>query len=48
MKMKSKDFKDLMETLIQRGDVIGVPLQSAGRSGVIYRLAEGVKEGEVR
>jgi hypothetical protein len=48
MKIKSKDFKDLMETLLQRGDVVGLPIQTAGRSGILYRLAETVKEGERR
>lgn len=46
MKIKSKDFKDLMETLLQRGDVVGLPIQTAGRSGILYRLVETVKKGE--
>jgi len=46
MKMKTKDFKELIETLIQRGDVTAAPVQTAGRTGVVYRLIEAVKEGE--
>ncbi|GEM_PF-229414 len=48
MKMKTKDFKELIETLIQRGDVAGVPIQTSGRTGIIYRLVNSVKEGEAR
>jgi hypothetical protein len=48
MKMKTKDFKELIETLIQRGDLLAMPIQTAGRTGLIYRLAETVKEGEGR
>jgi hypothetical protein len=47
MKMKAKDFKELIETLIQRGDVVPVAHQTTGRSGVIYQIA-GVKKGEGR
>ena len=43
MKMRSKDFRDLMETLIQREDVVAQPLQTAGRTGVEYHLVERVK-----
>jgi hypothetical protein len=48
MKMKTKDFKELIETLIQRGDVVTTSVQTPGRTGLIYRLNEGVKEGEGR
>ncbi|NLF33153.1 MAG: DUF3987 domain-containing protein [Planctomycetes bacterium] len=48
MKMKTKDFKDLIETLVQRNDVAAIPVQTGGRTGVIYRLNVGVKEGEGR
>ena len=43
MKMRSKDFSDLMETLIQREDVAARPLQNGGRAGFEYHLIEGVK-----
>jgi len=46
MKMKTKDFKELIETLIQRGDVTAAPVQTAGRTGVVYQLLDAVKEGE--
>ena len=41
MKMKTKDFKELIETLVQRGDVLAATVQTSGRTGLIYRLAEG-------
>jgi hypothetical protein len=49
MKTDAKSFRDLIGTLIQRGDVVDVPVQTAGRTGVAYRLAGGerrVNEGE--
>jgi len=41
MKMKSKDFRDLIETLIQGGDLEVAEVQTAGRTGLVYRLAAG-------
>lgn len=48
MKMKTKDFKELVETLVQRNDVDAIPVQTGGRTGLVYRLIAGVKEGEGR
>lgn len=48
MKMKTKDFKELIETLIQRNDIGVIPVQTGGRTGLVYRLTAGVKEGEGR
>ncbi len=48
MKMRTKDFKELIETLVQRDDVNAVPVQTGGRTGLVYRLNAGVKEGEGR
>jgi hypothetical protein len=44
MKMKAKDFKDLMETLVLGGDVVADPVETPGRTGVLYRLASQVKK----
>jgi len=41
MKMKTKDFKELVETLVQRGDVLAMPIATDGRHGLTYRLAGG-------
>jgi hypothetical protein len=41
MKMKTKDFKELIETLVQRGDVQALTVQTPGRTGLVYRLAAG-------
>ena len=38
MKIKAKDFKDLIETLIQRGDVSSKSVPTSGRTGFVYRL----------
>ncbi|HUT61005.1 MAG TPA: bifunctional DNA primase/polymerase [Phycisphaerae bacterium] len=46
MKMKAKDFKDLIDTLVLGGDVAVQPLETAGRTGVVYRLPPRVKEAE--
>ena len=43
MKMRSKDFRDLMETLIQREDVIAQQVKTPGRTGIEYVLTERVK-----
>ena len=48
MKMKTKDFKELIETLVQRGDVLAASAATDGRSSLTYRLNTGVKEGERR
>lgn len=49
MKMKTKDFRELMETLVQRGDVESVASTNGGRPGVEYRLnAGGEERGEIR
>ncbi|MCC7408098.1 MAG: bifunctional DNA primase/polymerase [Phycisphaeraceae bacterium] len=45
MKMKTKDFRDLVETLVQRGDVTATSVATPGRTGVLYRVA-GEKDGE--
>ncbi|WP_458789201.1 YfjI family protein [Adonisia turfae] len=44
MKIDSRSFHDLMETLIQRSDVRAETVATAGRTALLYRLAE--KEGE--
>jgi len=38
MKMKAKDFKDLIDTLVQRGDIIRGTITTNGRDGMAYRL----------
>lgn len=38
MKMPSRAFSDLVETLLQRGDVATLKIETAGRTGVAYRL----------
>lgn len=45
MKIKAKDFRDLIETLIQRGDLEAVQVPTSGRTGLVYRLIGG---GETR
>ena len=45
MKVDAKTFRDLIETLMQRGEVAAVPIQTAGRTGVAYRLIEEGGEG---
>jgi len=44
MKIKAKDFRDLIETLVQRGDVEAVQVQTSGRTGIVYRLVSGGEE----
>jgi len=46
MKIDSRSFHDLMDTLAQRGDVMAETVATAGRAAVLYRLAG--KEGEAR
>ncbi|NQU22699.1 MAG: bifunctional DNA primase/polymerase [Candidatus Nealsonbacteria bacterium] len=41
MKVKSREFTEMIETLVQRGDVERVPVITAGRTGLAYRLAAG-------
>ncbi len=49
MKMKAKDFRDLIETMIQRGDIESVAARTTGRSGIHYRfIGEGNAAGEER
>ncbi len=48
MKMKARDFKDLIETLLQREEIIAVTQQTTGRPGLAYQLNDPVKEGEGR
>ncbi len=44
MKINAKDFRDLIETLVQRGDVAATQVPTSGRTGVIYRLIAGGEE----
>ena len=46
MKVDAKHFRELIDTLAQRGEVEAVPVRTTGRSGLLYRLIEQVKEGE--
>jgi hypothetical protein len=48
MKMDSRSFHDLIDTLVQRGDVLAESAATAGRSALIYRLAEKDGEGRVK
>ena len=49
MKVDVKGFRELIETLVQRGEVVVEPVATAGRTGFAYRLVgETVKEGEGR
>lgn len=41
MKLRAADFRDLVETLIQRVDIEPVEVATAGRTGVAYRLLDG-------
>ena len=43
MKMKAKDFKELIDTMIQRGDVVIDTTPSSGRPLIEYVLAEGAR-----
>jgi len=45
MKIDAKNFRDLVNTLMQRGDVEVRPVTTAGRPGLVYRLAGEVKDG---
>jgi hypothetical protein len=48
MKMDSRSFHDLIDTLVQRGDVLAESESTAGRSALIYRLAGKEGEGRVK
>ena len=45
MGMKAKDFRELTQTLAQRGEVRAVEVRTQGRPGVVYELVRGPKEG---
>ena len=40
MKMDAKTFRDLTETLLQRGEIAADQVTTAGRTGIVYRLLE--------
>jgi len=46
MKVSSKIFQELIDTLTQSGDITIEQLTTSGRTGMVYRLRDGVKEGE--
>jgi hypothetical protein len=46
MKLDAKAFRQLIETLVERGDVAVDIAKTAGRDAVVYRMA--VKQGETR
>jgi hypothetical protein len=48
MKMDSRSFHDLIDTLVQRGDVRAESASTSGRAALIYRLAEKEGEGRVK
>jgi hypothetical protein len=48
MKMDSRSFHDLIDTLVQRGDVMAESAATTGRAALIYRLAEKEGEGRVK
>ncbi|MBS0190539.1 MAG: bifunctional DNA primase/polymerase [Planctomycetes bacterium] len=48
MKMDSRSFHDLIDTLVQRGDVLAESAATTGRAALIYRLAEKEGEGRVK
>ena len=48
MKMDSRSFHDLIDTLVQRGDVLAESASTSGRAALIYRLAEKEGEGRVK
>ena len=50
MKLDAKAFRQLIDTMVERGDVGAEVVKTAGRDAVCYRLMgkegeEGVKEG---
>ena len=48
MKMKARDFRDLVQTLEQRGDIHCVQQSTSGRPGMFYRLQASQRPGESR
>ncbi|HRQ75570.1 MAG TPA: bifunctional DNA primase/polymerase [Phycisphaerales bacterium] len=44
MKMKARDFRDLIETMVQRGDITSVRTSSGGRPVDEYQLIGGAAE----
>ena len=48
MKMDSRSFHDLIDTLVQRGDVLAESASTSGRAALTYRLAEKEGEGRVK
>ncbi len=46
MKLKTKDFKELIDTLVEQRAIRVVNEITPGRIGTSYKLIEGVKEGE--
>ena len=44
MKMDARSFRELIETLMQRGDLATVQVPTAGRTGLLYRLTDGGEE----
>lgn len=49
MKIDAKSFREIVSTLVQRGDIAMTEFTTPGRSGVIYELlAEGNKGNEVK
>ena len=46
MKIDAKSFRDLVSTLVQRGDVEVRPMTTTGRTGFVYRLLGEGKKGE--
>jgi hypothetical protein len=44
MGMPARSFNDLIETLCQRGDITPVPVETAGRTGIVYCLASKGKK----
>ena len=45
MKMKARDFRDLVQTLEQRGDIQCVQQSTSGRPGQFYRLRSRQRPG---
>jgi len=45
MKMKARDFRDLVQTLEQRGDIQCVQQSTSGQPGLFYRLRSRPRQG---
>jgi hypothetical protein len=41
MKMDARTFRELIDTLVESGDIASDPVTTAGRTGVVYRLVGG-------